>query len=145
MPLATNPNALFEVVLESDKELPEDKKPVFIYRFLTGLQQIELAQLIDTLEIQTQGENAINQVYKAATIGLIAWKNVFNESGAPITFDTNKLKEIMGFKEALELAKKVFGQQYISDSDKKKSPSSSDSNTDKLVNVETAKDKTDAK
>ena len=35
MPLATNPNRKFEIVLKSDMSLPKEKQPVFIFRYLS--------------------------------------------------------------------------------------------------------------
>jgi len=142
MPLATNPKATFEVVLDGDRELREDERPAFTYRHLTGLQQIELAEIMDSLENSPSGRNAIERIFEAAAIGLVGWRNVRDEQAAPVSFDAKKLIRIMGFGEAMELARKVFLAQLVSAEDKKKLDSSSESDMEK--SVKTAEESKDA-
>jgi hypothetical protein len=133
MPLATNPKALFEIVLESDNELPEGERPVFIYHYLTGLEQIELTNLLEKKEKdpKRKSKDVIEESFKAATMGLVGWRNVFDRSGESIAFASEQLYEIMGFREATELAWKVLNEQILSPADKKKSDGPSKSNMGK--------------
>ncbi|HIJ70652.1 MAG TPA: hypothetical protein HPP87_04725 [Planctomycetes bacterium] len=128
MPLATNPRARFEVVLESDKGLPEDRRPKFIYRYLTGHQQKEIADIIDSIGRAKFGKEGIDRIFRAAKIGLIDWQNICNGDGKPVDFDPEKLEQILGMTEALEMAQKVLGQAPDFE-DKKKLDSQSPSST----------------
>jgi hypothetical protein len=131
MPLATNPKALFEIVLESDNELPEGERPVFIYHYLTGLEQIELTDLIATIDKSPSLKNLIETVFKAAETELVSWRNVFDKNGKLVLFSPHRLKEIMGYGEAITLARQLLQGQVLSLDYKKKSDGLSKSNTGK--------------
>ena len=45
MPLVTHPNATYEVVLSSDSNLPKNKQPVFVFRYLSIADWEEVRQL----------------------------------------------------------------------------------------------------
>ena len=130
MPLATNPNAIFIITLESDRELPEEKQPKFHYRYLTGLQQMELARSMDELESAKTGSEAILKIFEKAATGLVGWTNIYDDKGQAITFGADKLSAIMGITEANEIIAKLL-RQFPTVGDKKKSESPSQSSTDK--------------
>lgn len=130
MPLATNPKAICIVVLDSDKDLPEDEQPKFYYHYLTGLQQLELAQTMDDLEASETGKEAMRKVFKAAATGLFGWTNIRDAKGAVVPFDSEKLISIMGMAEAQELIQKILLQAPTAE-DKKKLDSPSGSSTGK--------------
>lgn len=111
MPLATNPNAIYELVLDSDKDIDKKERPKFLYRYLTGSQQIELTVLMDKIEDTGTGEYALNQIFKAASIGLIGWDNIRDDRGELIPFAIDKLKDVVGMMEAIELSRKVLEQR----------------------------------
>ena len=125
MPLATNPNAKFELSLTSDADRPEAERPVFIYHYLTGLQQMGLADLLDRLEQSSSGSEAIKRIFEAAATGLVDWKNIRDRDGNPIPFDPQRLPEVMSMQEAMELAQQLYAGQYPTLEDKKKSESAS--------------------
>jgi len=123
MSLATNPHARFEVVLESDKYLPEDSRPVLIYRYLTGIEQKELSRKWASLDKIKDGEKSLDVTFETATIGLIDWRNVTDRQGEPIEFAADRLQEIMGMAEGHELIAKVFSQRpNVEDKKKLDSP-----------------------
>jgi len=132
MPLATNPKAMFIVVLESDQALPEDEQPKFYYHYLTGLQQMELAQKMDDLEMTETGKEAMQKVFEAAATSLVGWTNIRDIKGAAVPFDAKKLSSIMGMSEAQELIQKILVQTPSAE-DKKKLDSPSESSTVKSV------------
>lgn len=135
-PLPTNPKAIFKVVLESDAGLPKSKQPTFSYRYLTGHQQMELADEMDALEQETSGRSAFEKVFTSAAAGLISWTNISDDNGKAIPFDASKLSHVIGLTEAHELIQKLLSQS-LSIQVKKKSVSRSDSNTGQSEAAET--------
>ena len=143
MPLATNPNAMCTVVLESDKHLPEDKQPKFFYHYLTGLEQMELAQTMDALEDTCQtGRQAFEKVFDQAAIKLVGWTNMRNAKGGMVPFDAKKLAAVIGMTEAQELIQELLSQRP-SALDKKKFDSQSASSS--AESVKPAKGRANAK
>jgi len=130
MPLATNPDALFTVVLESDQHLPAAEQPKFIYRYLTGLEWQEVARVQDTLEDVEDSSQLCNKIFETAATKLVGWTNIYDVNGAPILFDPKKMPEFLGILEAQELIKRLMSQHPDLD-DKKKFDSASPSGTGK--------------
>lgn len=128
MPLALEPNELFEIILKSDKDKPRDQQPRFIYRYLTGRQWRNVARIQDKLEELKNADQVVDKVYEAATTGLVGWVNINDPQSGPITFDTEKLEDVVGIIEAQELIIKLMKQSPVL-SDKKKLDSPSDSDT----------------
>lgn len=119
MPLPTNPKAKCEVWLESDEHLAKIKRPIFIYRYLTGHQQMDLADTMDRLEQAKSGRDAFEKVFAAAATGLISWKRVVDGDGKAIPFDATKLSDVVGLTEANELIQKLLSQSPPPEAKKK--------------------------
>ena len=133
MPLALDKNKTFRVVLQSDKDKQEDKQPYFIYRYLTGKQWRKLATLQDSMEDCNTGEKAVDCIYEAAATGLIGWGNMVDgDADSFISFDVDKLQEVIGPIEAQELIQRILMQTPNSE-DKKKLDLPSDSNMGESV------------
>lgn len=142
MPLATNPKAICIEVLDSDLPLPEADQPKFYYHYLTGLEQMDLAQKMDDIEMSGTGKEAVRKVFELAATHMTGWTNIRDKKGAIVTFDPKKLSSIMGLSEAQELIQKLL-LQSPSVMDKKKLDSQSESNTAK--SAKTAKGQESAK
>ena len=126
MPLATNPKAICELVLKSDEDKPSDEQPKFHYHYLTGLQQLDLAEKLDGLETSGLGTVALKKIFDAARTELVGWTNIYNKQREAVEFDPNKLEEIIGMSEASELAYKLLAQMpTVKDKKKLDSPSTS--------------------
>lgn len=130
MPLATNPDAFFTVVLESDRHLPEAEQPKFIYKYLTGREWQAVAHIQDTLEDVEDSSQLCDKIFDAAATKLVGWTNICDVNGAPILFDPKKMPEFLGILEAQELIKRLMSQHPDLD-DKKKFDSASPSGTGK--------------
>ena len=122
MPLALDPNRTFKVVLESDR----DRKPVpaFIYRYLTGAEQLEFAMITDRIDEAKEAEGPgqmMDEIFRMAAVGLVGWENMIEPAtGRKIPFAASKLKTIATMAEAQELAGLVFERCLVVPIDVKK-------------------------
>lgn len=123
-PLPTNPKEIWKVSLESDEKLPKSKRPTFHYRYLSGMEQMELADTMDQLADAPSGKAAFERVFAAAATKLVKWTNIVDEKGKAIAFDGKNLSQVIGLTEANELIQKLLGQSPTVN-DKKKSVSAS--------------------
>ena len=126
MPLAIDPNALFRIVLNSDKD--KEKPPTFVYRYLTGRQWRSIAEIQDKMDESGSIPILVDSVYKAVATGLVDWENMIDRQGEKIKFDTKKLEDMVGVIEAQELIVKLL-KQTPDDNDKKKLDLQLDSNS----------------
>lgn len=135
MPLAINPKARCTIELESDVIFYEPAdRPRFIYRFLTGAEWLQIADMQTAIGSANDGADALNLAYQAAAVGLVNWENIIDpETKNPIKFNLKKLNKIVGLNEAMELATKIL-QQTPDYGDKKKFELQSESNTAESVN-----------
>ena len=144
MPLATNPKAVSRISLEVDADIPVESRPRFHFRFLTGIQQLDLAESMDRLDEEEKGHPAMIKVFDLVRRHLIGWSNIRNGDGNEIRFDKDKLVEIINLAEANEILQKLLGQD-VEFEDKKKSDSPSDSNTARSVAADIVGESTNAK
>ncbi|GAH55088.1 unnamed protein product [marine sediment metagenome] len=137
MPLATRPNAMYEVVLSSDAELPKENQPVFIFRYLSILEWEEIARLNDKFEKAGEATEMINLAFKVIEKTLHGWRNMKTPAGKEIAFDPKRLKSMLSLPETTELMQAAVSQRP-SLMDKKKFDSPSASSTAK--SAKTAKE-----
>lgn len=111
MPLVLEPEHTFKVVLESDKEKPEDKRPYFEFPYLSGRKWKEIARKAQAVRKSKTGEEAIDAVFELIRIGLVGWGNMTDpKTGKEIPFDKKELDSILTLKEANELLVKFRNQ-----------------------------------
>lgn len=123
MPLALSPKMTVDVCLETDKAKPETERPVFVFRFLTCRQVLELADLIEAAE-KAEGRHVVNDALtKALAVGLVDWR------GIEKPFSLNEIDGVLTPSEKWELAYKSIREIQMKESDLKKSASQSGSNT----------------
>jgi hypothetical protein len=130
MPIALDPQETFEIILESDKDKPQESQPRFIYRYLTCRQWRKLSGYRDELEKLKQDksatiDNVMNKTIEMASMNLVSWENIFGNDGELITFDKDKFEDIVTIIEANELIVKLSNQGLTFD-DKKKLDSQKD-------------------
>lgn len=99
MPLATDPGGTVKCVLESDHERPEEKRPTFVFRVLTGrdykqLMEVKAKDLPDTLANQ-----------------LARWEKWEDAAGVKIEFSPDvaaeTIRRYFNMEELLELTQKL--------------------------------------
>ena len=86
-PLALDPDSTFEVVLESDKEKPEGRRPVFTFRFRSLTEWSAAERSVQGMDESADGQAALMRLAEAINGGLVGWSNMINESGRTITIE----------------------------------------------------------
>lgn len=133
MPKGIDPNQKYKVVLDSDKE--KTSPPTFIYRYLTGRQQLAAIEKYDNIDDKnsSQIEN-IRKTFNLAREHLIGWDNIIDPiSGGCIEFNPDHLEDICTVLEAMELCQKVLYGQVLDLESKKKLESQSDYDSEESV------------
>ncbi len=128
MPLALSPNETYAVVLASDKKKPVKKRPTFFFKFLTGEEMLNVADINDRMDKTKTPNTLFEVVFGTAKKYLRGWENMIDASGADIPFDIDWLGKIVGLVECQELLGKLL-YQLPNLEDKKKLELQSGSNT----------------
>ena len=128
MPLALEPNATYDVVLSIDADKPEDRRPTFVFRYLSSRKWKELARLTDKFEKDDSGEAAIDAVFDVIRMVLAGWRNMIGPDGKEIPYNPAELDDMVTPAEAMELMMAAEGQ-VPNVEDKKKLESQSQSST----------------
>lgn len=92
MPIALDPKATFDYVLEDDRDLPTDDQTVFTLRGLTVAEEARVADSMIS-SIPGQEELAFRSGTHQLTVlrfGLRGWSNFKNGDGAYVDFGTSK-------------------------------------------------------
>jgi len=110
MPLATRPNATYKIVLSTDRDLPKEKQPVFVFRYLSILEWEGIAQLNDKFEEAGSGVEMINLAFQVIEKTLCGWQNMKTASGKEIPYKPKKLKSMVTLQEATDLMQAAVSQ-----------------------------------
>jgi len=113
MPRALEPGITFDVVLDSDKDKPEDSRPTFIFRSLSCREWAKCNGFYERLDGKTC-ETVVDELLAAVSLGLTGWRNL------GIQFDASRLGDIVTVQEARELLDKCV-RGNVPDADEKKS------------------------
>lgn len=89
MPVAYSKSKPVEYVLESDRELPEDQRTVFLIAVLDAQQYQEVTKIavkvlngsVDVLA------TFIDEMMKVIGIGVVGWRNFKKEDGTDVRFE----------------------------------------------------------
>jgi hypothetical protein len=119
MSLAADPKSTYSHVLFSDRQLPEEKQPVFYFRYLTSRQYRNFDVHRKEFSTAENSEDVISAALKVLEMVLVGWKNVKNENGEDIEFDIAKTEDIGSLVEIVELASMAISQEPTPE-DKKK-------------------------
>lgn len=128
MPLATHPNATYEIVLTTDAHLPKNEQPVFVFRYLNIIEWEKIAKLNDKFESTTDAVEMIDLAFQVIKKTLCGWRNMKALDKQDIGYNPEKLKSMVTLGEATELMMAAVGQRP-SVADKKKLDLPSDSDT----------------
>jgi len=128
MPLATRPNATYEIVLSTDEHLSNDKQPVFVFRYLSIIEWEEIARLNDKFEGAKDASEMIDLAFQVIKKTLCNWRNMKTTTGEQIPYDPEKLKSMVTLQEATELMLAAVSQRPSLE-DKKKFDSQSQSSS----------------
>ena len=109
MPIPLSKEDTFKLTLKSDEELPEEIRPYFKCKFLTGREQRKLAEILDTFTESKSSFDVITKSFDMIRPVIVGWGNMVDSAGKEIPFSKDGLEDIIQFQEAQELAWKIFG------------------------------------
>jgi hypothetical protein len=92
MPIALDPKATFQYILEDDRTLPDDERTTFTLRGLTVAEEAKVADSM-IASIPGQEELSFRSGTHQLTIlrhGLRGWANLSDASGKQISFEVSR-------------------------------------------------------
>lgn len=104
MPLALDPQQTFRLSLKSDREKDLSCRPAFIFRYLTGREEIKVGGMLDSMDMAKESEQAVTAPFDALRVALADWDNITDCNGNDIPYDPEKLEDVLRSAEAVELA-----------------------------------------
>ena len=143
MPLALEPDEVFEIVLDSDVK-GEGPRPTFRFRHPTVRTWIRVAELTDSWEAAREekkdAKGLMQEVLDIVAGRLVGWSNLKDEAGKPIPFDPEKLPDVVTVGEIFELMYKFRSGAALEADARKNSerPSSSGSESSAPDDAESA-------
>jgi len=116
MPIALDPQATFDYVLEDDRKLPKEEQTVFTLR---GLTVSEEARVADTMisSIPGQEELAFRSGTHQLTVlrqGLRGWSNFNSPEGEEVPFDKSRAHPKVITDDCLDRLSSVHRQEIVS-------------------------------
>ena len=142
MPLGTRPNQTFEYVLTTDRELPKEKQPAFLIRFLSVGQWLDMSELSDRVFAgDKDAKKIVADMMDICSRCISGWKMQTVE-GEQIQFNIALLTELLTLDELSELSM-ACSEQAVQVADKKKLESQPPS--DSAGSAPTAPDQSSAK
>ena len=127
MPLILSPGRTYKHVLSGDRDSGQEKLPTFIFKYLSSREWIKVSEQNDRFEAATGGPEVMAVVYEVIREVLVGWENLVDpEDQKEITYDPDKLEDILTMREATELMQVAIAQAPMPEDKKKlKSPSGS--------------------
>tara|TARA_R110000824_G_scaffold209433_1_gene395214 strand:+ start:115 stop:507 length:393 start_codon:yes stop_codon:yes gene_type:complete len=116
MPIALDPKATFDYVVEDDRKLPKEEQTTFTLR---GLTVSEEARVADTMisSIPGQEELAFRSGTHQLTVlrqGLRGWSNFMSPGGEEISFDKGKAHPKVITDDCLDRLSSAHRQELVS-------------------------------
>ena len=102
MPLALRKESTVKISLDSDNDIPEKERPLFVFKNLTGRQQRELAEKLDDFHASMKNVETMENVFKIIECYLVGWENI------PIEFSKKNIQDVLQWQEAQELIFSFF-------------------------------------
>lgn len=97
MPLALGKEDTLDLSLDSDKKIPEEERPTFEFKFLSGRGQRKLAIELDNFRQDLNNLNAIDAIFELFKKYILGWKNI------PFEFKEENFLTVLRWQEAQEL------------------------------------------
>lgn len=116
MPLGLDPQATFELSLDTDKEKPQATRPAFVFRFLTSRQFLKVQQLRAAAREEKDNAACLAKMDEALLIGLAGWKNM-----GDVAFSADAINDVLTIDERWELLESYLAEQRTSEVSKKAS------------------------
>ena len=121
MPLALDPNATFEIWLDSDADVPAATRPVFVCRHMNDRALKSLASAQDRINAAV-GADRVDLMHDELRKGLVGWRNMIDpQTKKAIPFDPERTLDVLNANEVVELVEKMANQAQATAADRKKS------------------------
>jgi hypothetical protein len=89
--LGIDPAETAEFSLSFFDTLPEDKRPRFLARYITGREEMKVRQLAEEGEKLVAPKEALEKLGEALAVGIVGWSNFFDETGNEIPFSVAEI------------------------------------------------------
>lgn len=118
MPVFLEPDIVFSIVLDSDKDKPIELRPTFFAKSQSMRGQRRLGRVLDRLtEDKTATlDSLFDDIIDVLSDVLTGWQNMNG-----IEFSKTAIEEALSYAEAREVLRKVMYNQRIDDDQKKSS------------------------
>jgi hypothetical protein len=126
VPISLSTKRTFPIWLDSDAEEPMETRPVFMCRFLSADEVIDLQEAArEAFRPGTLYTDSRQRACAALAGKIVGWRNMRDAQGQEIAWGTRPLSAVCTFEELSELAEKAWRQSELSEVDLKKSTSPS--------------------
>lgn len=121
MPAILDPDRTFELCLARHENLPADRRPVFIGRYLTGRDELVIEERIEKWDDASKVDQ-LKMMFDVFRIRFCGWRNV------GIDWDPERVEDVISSAEAMYLCTLHGQRNELTDAQQKNfdSPSSSD-------------------
>jgi hypothetical protein len=120
--IALDPNQTVEFCLPADEAVDPATRAVFVTRYLTARQWLAYDRLLSEAIGSEVLDERVAKLTAAIELGLVGWRNV------PLPFAAGAIPDALTLDEIHELAAALWRAIQLAESDRKKSPSRSQSN-----------------
>lgn len=113
MPISIEPNQLFPIVLDCDKDKPSP--PTFWARSQSMRGQLRVAKVLDrwVTESEVTPEQLFSDAVDVLSEVIVRW------DGMPVEFSKDALWDVLTYQEARELLRKVAHNEHMTPEEKK--------------------------
>lgn len=119
MPIAFDPNQTLELTLWHEKEM--DRRPTFIFRFLSAREHLAVAEAFDAYDQATGDPDMIATAVRGIRVGLVDWRHVTDRAGRLVAFEPDRLEDILTSLELQEIKDRLLMEMALTELDRKKS------------------------
>jgi len=129
MPLALDPNATFEIWLDSDAKIDAEKRPTFICKYLSDRELMLLGSMQGDAEAAEKAAAGGNKWAPSLAVfhdrlraSLVGWRNMIDPiARKAIPYAPDKTLDVLRLSEVVELLTKIGGHIHVSEDQAKKS------------------------
>lgn len=118
-----DPQQPYKLWLKECAEIPDDERPTFTYRRLSGREFTALVEKWEYLADETATRKSrLNAMMDGAKLGLLGWDRQTDiTTGDDVPFNPDDLDLIIDHKQAVEIIESRLFVAEVSNDDKKKS------------------------
>ncbi len=123
MPVALDPEATLEIVLESDRG--KDPEPTFVFRYLAAREWQQIAAVGDRMDQVADDDldGMMDTLIDTIAIPLCAWHHLREPTGDEVPYDPDRIGYVLSPQEIQELIFAYMAESQLGVADKKKSAS----------------------